>query len=481
MNWPHKYAVRLVNTVRSVARGGRRVHAWSYHCVPGSIPSVVAGPCGNSDTPSRLAPKSAEVDAALTAWRRKGADILLIAYAAAYAPAVVLVMLGYSPASGLVTKAILIPAYLVVAAAALCRRVEYRSRLLAAFFVAYVSLAIANIVYPQGPLPQVGLVAVPILVLVLLGPRAARVAAVVSAVIIVSGPLLWKQFDVVRVLRISPAGAALPPGRGWIQVATHLAALFTLMVVLDRFYHFLLETLTERIGAQRNMEREMRERQHLERDIANIGDAERRSLGQELHDGVCQQVTAALLRCQTLGRQLERGGAPSGADFQTLSSLLAETIDDAHNVAQGLCPLEPDPDALAPALRALTKRTGEMAALHCDFHLAGEVHVSDPSVAQHVYRIAQEALSNAVRHAHASRIRVELVANDGHLMLQVEDDGTGLPPELPAGGMGLRNMAYRARIMEGEVTVRPAPGGGTCVTCRVPVLPVGVVTAEHHA
>lgn len=474
----HQYSVHLVNTLLGWARGFTRVHAWHRRVQRMTMPAA-AGACGSPGVTPRVRPNSAEVDVALTAWRRKAADVLLIAYAAAYAPTAILGMLGYSPASGLVTKAILIPVYLVLAAAALCRRVEYRSRLLAAFFAAYVSLAIANLVYPQGPLPQVGLVAVPILVLVLLGPPAARVAAVVSAVVIVSSPLIGMQPDVVRVLGINPAEAALPPGRGWMQVVTHLAALVILMVVLDRFYDFLLETLTERIGAQRNMEREMRERQRMEREIADIGDAERRRLGQELHDGVCQQVTAALLRCQALERQLERGGALSGADFQTLSSLLSETIDDAHNVAQGLCPLEPDPDALAPALRALTKRTGEMAGVRCDFRVTGEVHVSDPAVAQHVYRIAQEALSNAVRHAHASRIGVELLARDGELILQVDDDGRGLPPELPAGGMGLRTMAYRTQIMRGELAVRPGPGRGTCVTCRVPA-PTETLTAGRH-
>jgi two-component system CheB/CheR fusion protein len=212
----------------------------------------------------------------------------------------------------------------------------------------------------------------------------------------------------------------------------------------------------------------MRERQRLEREIAAVGDAERRRLGQELHDGVCQQVTAALLRCQGMESRLKRSGSVSCTDFAPLSSLLAETVDDAHNVARGLCPLDPDPEALAPALRALARRTQEMAGVRCEFLAAGDVRVPDPAMAQHLYRIAQEALSNASRHAHASRIAVELRGGDGELTLQVQDDGAGLPPELPAGGMGLRTMGYRAQIMGGEFTVAPGPGGGARVTCRVP-------------
>jgi two-component system, LuxR family, sensor kinase FixL len=190
-------------------------------------------------------------------------------------------------------------------------------------------------------------------------------------------------------------------------------------------------------------------------------------------------VTAALLRCQALERRLERGGVVAGSDFAPLSSLLTETIDDAHNVARGLCPLEPDPDALAPALRALTKRTQEMASVRCEFRATGGVRVSDPEAAQHLYRIAQEALSNAVQHAKADRIAIELRANDGELTLQIQDDGAGVPADI-RGGMGLRTMAYRAQIMKGEFAVEPAPGGGTRVTCRVP-LPAGALATGPHA
>ena len=147
---------------------------------------------------------------------------------------------------------------------------------------------------------------------------------------------------------------------------------------------------------------------------------------------------------------------------------MAETIDEAHNVARGLCPLEPEPEALAPALRALTKRMQEVAAVRCECMTTGDVRVADPEMAQHLYRIAQEALSNAVRHAKASRIRLEFRGTDSELTLQVEDDGVGLPAASPAGGMGLRTMMYRAEILGGKLTVAPALGSGTRVTCRVP-------------
>jgi signal transduction histidine kinase len=429
---------------------------------------------------AKLCQESAAVDAALDAWRHKASDILLAVVAVAHLPVIVLGVLGHAPLMGWLPKAVGVVVYFVVAAAALFRRVEYRRRVWASLVALYPALLIASLVSPHGPYAQIGVVTMPIYALVLLGSPAARIAIVASTAIIVSAPLLREQPGVVPLLGINLAQEAAPPGLVWFRAAVKAATLFALMILLDRFHRLLLDALTQRIAAQRKMADEMRERQRLEREIAGIGDEERRHLGQELHDGVCQQVTAALLRCQALERRLERGGALAGSDFAPLSALLTETIDDAHNVARGLCPLEPDPDALAPALRALTKRMQEMASVRCEFLASGGVRVADPDAAQHLYRIAQEALSNAVRHAHANRIAVELRGCDGQLMLQIDDNGAGLPKELPAGGMGLRTMAYRAQIMNGKLTIGPGPDGGTRVWCRVPH-PAEALAAGPHA
>lgn len=416
---------------------------------------------------SEPTPEGAGVDAALDAWRRKAADILLAVLAAALLPAAVLVTIGYCPPAALLARVASIGVYLVLCAAALLRGVGYRRRVAASILVLYLASFIALLVNPPGPYAQIGVVALPLYTLVLLSAPAARIATVASSAFIVSVPLLREMPGVIHLLGIYPGQEGEPPNLVWFRPVVEAAFLFSLMVLLSRFHRFLERALAQRIAAQRKMEEEMDERQRLEREIASVGDEERRRLGQELHDGVCQQVTAAMLRCQALERRLEKGGAPTGVDFQAISSLLAETIDDAHNVALGLCPLDPDPEALAPALRALAKQTQETGIVHCELMAAGDVRVPDPAMAQHLYRIAQEALSNAVRHAHANRISLELRRSDSELILLVEDDGGGLPPELPADGMGLRTMAYRARMMGGELEVASAPGGGTRITCRV--------------
>ena len=425
-----------------------------------------------------LRPESVAVDTALDAWRRKAADRLLIAAAVVHLPALIMLLLGYGAPMAWWLRDVTLPVYLVMVAVALFRTVNYRTRLSAFFVAVYLGVAIMSLANPLGPYSEVGLVAVPILVLVLLGNRPAAVAIGASATIFLSATFLRARPSVIHTLGIDPSYVYVAAK----QVTALAAWLVALMVMLNRFVRFLLSSLAaqyranaalemevvERTAAQREAEREMHERQRLEREIASVGDRERRRLGQDLHDGVCQQVTAALLRCQALERRLERGGTVSGTDFEPLSSLLADTIDDARNVARGLCPLEPEPEALAPALRALTKRMQELAAVRCECVTAGDVRVADPEVAQHLYRIAQEALSNAVRHAKASRIRLEFRGTDGEFTLQVEDDGVGLPAASPDGGMGLRTMRYRAQILGGELTVGPVRGSGTRVACRVP-------------
>ncbi|MCE5309099.1 MAG: sensor histidine kinase [Acidobacteriales bacterium] len=428
-------------------------------------------------------PDRADVDPTLTlvAWRRKATDLLLAATAAIHLPLIVVVMLGHGPPTSPIERSIGLAAYFVIAAMALLRPFGHRSRLFAGSFAGYLAVALATLAFPRGPYAQIGLVALPILALVLLGSRAARIAILTSGIILVSAPFARVLPGVARALAVDPA-RAVPPDLVWFQTAVVAAFLVCLMVILDRFHTFLLHSLAaqrratadlereaaERSAAQRKMEHEMRERQRLEREVAAIGDEERHRLGQELHDSVCQQLTATLLRCQALDRRVERGGTLSGADLAPLLSLLVQTLDEAHNVAVGLCPLESHPEALAPALRTLTGRIQEMTAAQCEFLSAGNVQVPDPKMAQHLYRIAQEALSNAVRHAHANRIAVELRGRELELILQVKDDGVGLPREIPGTGMGLRTMAYRTEILQGELTVAPLPGGGTCVVCRVP-------------
>jgi signal transduction histidine kinase len=104
----------------------------------------------------------------------------------------------------------------------------------------------------------------------------------------------------------------------------------------------------------------------------------------------------------------------------------------------------------------------------CAFQTSGDVEMPDLDAAQHLYRIAQEAINNAVRHARAGQVRVELHGCGDSLLLLVQDDGIGLPDPVPSRGMGLRTMKNRARLLDGELTIEPVPGGGVRIACRAP-------------
>jgi signal transduction histidine kinase len=414
----------------------------------------------------QLASADAAVEAALMAWRRRLIDILLAVIALVQAPLLILCLLGrampFTPAASFG----LTVAWVLVVVAALLRRASVRTRTWLYCCAAYLTIIIVSLAQPRGPFAQIGVVTIPVVLLVLAGARFGRAAALANVVILFASPSV-RHLPAVASLLVHPSVRAAPDLK-WIQIAGCATILITQVVLLDRYQQFLLRTLAGRSIAIRQLEHEIRQRRDLEHEVAAIADNERRRLGRDLHDGVCQQITGAFLRCQALERRQARGESADSGDFGALSSLLADALEEARNVALGLCPLDSDPSALAHALRELAARVQSSSSVLCEFHASGNVETPDLDAAQHLYRIAQEAVNNAVRHARAGRIRVELCDSGDFLLLLIEDDGVGLPDPVPSRGMGLRTMASRARLLDGELTIGPAAGAGLRITCRAP-------------
>ncbi len=409
-------------------------------------------------------------------WRRKAVNVFASVSAVAFLLAIGLMVAGLAPPRGWPAQIIVVGAYLSFVVCALPHRINYLARAWVLLTAGYIVALIHLITIPQGPFGLALPVMLPILAIVILGARAGWASTTISTVLLLAGPLLQRVPGLVEALTTAPRPAPTPLNVVLYQGIALVALVAGQMILLDRFHDFLMRSLAglrrearDRATAYGNLERAMRERRRLEREIARVGDEERRRLGQDVHDGVCQQLTGALLRCHALERQVERDEAMRIEDLEALSALIEEAIDEAHAVAKGLWPLEPDPDALAPALRSLAKRAQGTGTVRCEFVAAGNVRVDDPATARHLYRIAQEALSNAVCHARASRIVVELNGDDNRLLLQVQDDGIGPPARIPGDGLGLRTMTYRAQMLEGELIVEAAAAGrGTRVVCRIP-------------
>ena len=413
-------------------------------------------------------------DDGLRQWRRRAAQTVLAAAVLLHLPAVILFVAGFGPPSAWPARVPILSAYLVVAALVLLPRLPHALRVWMMLGGLYLVALVGVFVLPQGPWVRALPVAAPILAIALIGVRAARIAMGISGSVLLVAPFLHG----IRWFDRSPwiyRDGGIPATGMWVQGVALTAEMVAVMILLERFYGFLLASLArerravaERTAANRRLEVETEEHHRLQNEIARVADEERRHLGQEIHDGVCQQLTGALLRCQTLELHLEHGAPPAASELAALSSLLSETIHEAHAVAKGLCPLDPTPEALAPALRALARQSHQASGVACQFTSSGDVLVPDAAAAQHLYRLAQEAVSNAVRHAHATRIDIRLTGSDDDLRLEVEDDGRGLPGTIPAGGMGLRTMAFRAHLIDGTFALERTEGGGTRVSCRVP-------------
>ncbi|MEO6243863.1 MAG: PAS domain-containing protein [Opitutaceae bacterium] len=211
------------------------------------------------------------------------------------------------------------------------------------------------------------------------------------------------------------------------------------------------------------------ERCRLELEILAASERERHSIGADLHDNLGQQLTALELMCAGLKadaaphRKLARG-------LGRMGKLLREAIAQTRFLARGLVPVAPRPDALQDELRELAFRTNMLGRVQCTFVCPKPVAIADPFVAGHLYRIAQEAMNNAVKHSRARRLTLRLAIEAGELVLEISDDGRGLPRTgRKPRGIGLGVMRHRANVMGARLEIQSRPKGGVTVTCRHPL------------
>jgi signal transduction histidine kinase len=147
---------------------------------------------------------------------------------------------------------------------------------------------------------------------------------------------------------------------------------------------------------------------------------------------------------------------------------LREAIAEVRSLSHGLAPVALVDDGLMTAFASLAEDTSRGGAVRCVFDCAEPVRVRDTEIADHLYRIAQEAVNNALKHAAPSEIRIALECRDHAVVLEVDDDGMGFDETAPpADGIGLRVMRYRARLIEGDLRIGSPPAGGTRISCRV--------------
>ncbi len=213
---------------------------------------------------------------------------------------------------------------------------------------------------------------------------------------------------------------------------------------------------------------EMAERERLEREILEISEREQRRIGHDLHDGLCQHLTGTALAGQVLREKLAAKSLPESADASRVVGLVEDGITMARDLAHGLCPVEIEAGGLMAALREFAGGISKWSRVACTFDCAAPVLVEDATAAMHLYRIAQEAVGNAIRHGKPGHILINLAARGDVVVLSVEDDGVGLPDDWSRGpGLGTRIMAHRAMMIGADLAIEPNPTGGTLVKCSL--------------
>lgn len=209
----------------------------------------------------------------------------------------------------------------------------------------------------------------------------------------------------------------------------------------------------------------------LEDEIVQISEKEQRRIGQDIHDDLCQQLASIGCLTKVLRGQVTAEGKSDTAEaLEQIGEMISSANVRAREISRGLAPAVIQREGLTSALEELASRTKKVFGVPCVFYCPDPIFIDDEKSAVQLYRIAQEATANAVKHSDASQIIIELTVTEDRLRLRISDDGRGLPPEAASrsSGLGLLTMNYRAGILDGELDIHSSPGQGTRITCTAP-------------
>ena len=216
-----------------------------------------------------------------------------------------------------------------------------------------------------------------------------------------------------------------------------------------------------------DLETEMRERERLEKQVLETRDDEQRRFSNDLHDGLGQYLTGILFHVLALERDLKSDGSPRAETAAKIGALVNETITQAHDLARGIDPVPLRGDGLACALQDLVERLCRARKeIDCRFEMDEPIHCEDNAAATHLYRIAQEALTNAMKHSGASEVIVRVEKRAGEASLIVRDNGCGFPADaLKCTGRGVTILRHRADLIGARLNIHSKDGRGTTIEC----------------
>jgi len=206
------------------------------------------------------------------------------------------------------------------------------------------------------------------------------------------------------------------------------------------------------------------EHERLEREVIAAGERERRSIGADLHDGLGQLLTAIGLMCTALKEDTAGNQPAVSKSLDQMCGMLREAVAQTRYLARGLVPVGGEADALQNGLLELAVRTNALGRVRCQLHCPRPVLLKNEEATGHLYRIAQEAVNNALKHSGAKHLNLSLTRERGQVRLEIADDGAGLPPH-PEPGLGLGLMRHRAALVGADLKIESPSRGGTVITC----------------
>jgi PAS domain S-box-containing protein len=261
--------------------------------------------------------------------------------------------------------------------------------------------------------------------------------------------------------RFQETGEARIIGRGQELIARHKdGRLFPIGLSVSQVDH---------LGLYTAIVRDVSQRRALEEELLMIAGEEQQRIGQDLHDQTGQELTALLLLADTLVEEIAAGTLPDVRIATKVRDGVRRALNQVRGFARGLMPVEVDAEGLQAALADLAVTISDLHKVQCAFECPVPVYVNDNKIATHLYRIAQEATTNAIKHAHPRRVVMSLAEQDREILLRVVDDGRGISHvPINSKGLGLRIMRHRANLIGGRLSIAPAGDCGTELVCTLP-------------
>jgi signal transduction histidine kinase len=204
----------------------------------------------------------------------------------------------------------------------------------------------------------------------------------------------------------------------------------------------------------------------LEKEILEISSREQTRIGQDLHDGLGQHLTGITFLTRALENRLASQALPEASNAAEIGKLVLQALSQTRSLARGLFPVELESAGLIAGLRELAGTVEKMFNISCTVDCDQDIFVRDQSAQTHLFRLAQEAVNNSVKHGKAKKVQISFKTADDKYVLSISDDGIGLPADGPRlKGLGLRIMNYRAQKVGGTLAIEPNQPRGTVIRC----------------